>query len=319
MQQARSQLYNTRASIPAIEFTKSQALNALAFLLSSDAADIKNILEGKGKQQTDNFSKYIVQSQQDIMQLKESGSGFSQVNMIPQAHINPYKNIDAQLLTRRPDIKVAQYRAQAQNAQIGSSMAELYPSFSLFGNIGYNSNNSRGAWLSGSEPLGVTVGPSFSWNIFHYDRIKNKIRLQDALFEESLVNYNKSVLTAVSEVSNALEGYMWTQKQQTEIKKAVDATIRAFNISVVQYNDGLVGYERLLTTVEKLTSTQDRYAVINGNLSLQAIALYKALGGGWHISQGESYLSEDTASRMKKTVDWGRYLDANMTQIPKGM
>jgi hypothetical protein len=74
-----------------------------------------------------------------------------------------------------------------------------------------------------------------------------------------------------------------------------------------------------LTTVEKLTATQDRYATIKGSLATQAILLYKALGGGWQISKGKSYLSEETAAKMKKRVDWDRYLDPEMTRLPEGM
>jgi outer membrane protein TolC len=144
------------------------------------------------------------------------------------------------------------------------------------------------------------------------------VRLQNAIFEESLVNYNKTVLSAVNEVENALSGYALTQKQHEENKKAGEATLRAFNLSVIQYNDGLVSYQRLLTTVEKLTSTQDRFATIKGNVALNAIALYKALGGGWQISRGHTYLSKETAERMKATVDWDHYLDGNMTKLPKG-
>ena len=319
MQQARSQLYNTRAAIPALELTKVQAVNAMALLLGADASGVKKLLVSGSIKHNDATSKYISQEKQGVIQIKDSSSDLLNVAMIPHARLNPYNKIDAELLTRRPDIKVAEYRVRSENAKIGSSIAELYPSFSLFGNIGYNANNTRGSWPSVSDSLGVTVGPSFSWNIFQYGRIKNQIRLQDAVFEESLVNYNKSVLSSVSEVSNALEGYIWTQKQEIEIKKAVDATVRAFNISVVQYNDGLTSYQRLLTTVEKLTSTQDRYASIKGNLSIQTILFYKALGGGWQISKGKSYLSAETAEKMKKTVDWGKYLDPNMTRLPEGM
>jgi hypothetical protein len=68
-----------------------------------------------------------------------------------------------------------------------------------------------------------------------------------------------------------------------------------------------------------LTTTQDRYATIKGNLATQVILLYKALGGGWQISKGRSYLSAETAARMKKTVDWGKYLDPEMTRLPEGM
>jgi len=319
MQQARSQLYNTRASIPAITLSKMQAKNAMAVLLGMNVEDVRRILESDSKKYRDSTARYIGQEKKGVIQIKESTSDLLNVAIIPKARLNPYNKIDAELLTRRPDIKVAEYRVRSNSALIGSSMAELYPSFSLFGNIGFNTNNAAGSWVSGSDSLGVAVGPAFSWNIFQYGRIKNQIRLQDAVFEESLVNYNKSVLSAVSEVSNALDGYIYTQKQQVEINKAVDATVRAFNISVVQYNDGLVSYQRLLTTVEKLTSTQDRYATINGTLSLQTIALYKALGGGWQISKGKSYLSEETVARMKETVDWDKYLDANMTRLPEGI
>ena len=319
MQQSRSQLYNTRSAIPSIEITKAKARNAMALLLGIDANSIRKILESGSKKQRDSTGKYVGKEKQGVLQIKGGTSDLLNVAMIPQPHLNPNNKIDADLITRRPDVKVAEYRVRSNNALIGSTIAELYPSFTLFGNIGFNTNNATGSWVSGSDALGVTIGPAFSWNILQYGRIKNKIRLQDAVFEESLVNYNKKVLSAVSEVSDALEGYILTKKQQVENRKAVDATVRAFNISVIQYNDGLVSYQRLLTTVEKLTSTQDRYASIKGNLAIQAILLYKALGGGWQISKGKSYLSADTAAKMKERVDWDRYLDDNMTRLPEGM
>ena len=319
MQQSRTQLYNTRSLIPAIELNRIKARNALTLLLATDENNINRILSRDSKKHSDSVSAYIGTSKHNTMQIKQSSNDLLNIAMIPQARLNPYNKIDAELITRRPDIKAAEYFVRSNNAKIGSAVAELYPSFSLFGNIGYNSNNASGSWISPSNALGVTVGPSFSWNIFQYGRIKNQIRLQDAKFEESLVNYNKSVLSAVAEVSNALHGYIQTQKQQKENKKAVEATVRAFNISVIQYNDGLVNYQRLLTTVEKLTSTQDRYAQIKGSLSLNVIALYKALGGGWQVSKGKAYLSQETAAKMKGRVDWGKYLDPDMTKLPEGM
>ena len=281
--------------------------------------EVTKLLSSGRSKYADATRKYIGLDKKGTMQLKGSSKDLLNVQMIPRARLNPYNKIDADLITRRPDIKLAEYQVQSNSALIGAKMAELYPSFSLFGNIGYSTNNATGSWVSGSDALGIAIGPAFSWNIFQYDRIKNQIRLQDAVFEESLVNYNKKVLSAVSEVSDALNSYILTKKQQKENRKAVDATVRAFNISVIQYNDGLVSYQRLLTTVEKLTSTQDLYASIKGSLAINAILLYKALGGGWQMSKGKAYLSEKTAAKMKKRVDWGRYLDAKMTRLPKGM
>ncbi|NOR54768.1 MAG: hypothetical protein GQ531_01025 [Sulfurovum sp.] len=319
MQQARSQLYNTRSAIPSIEISKVKARNAIVLLLGTNDRAVNQLLASGSSKHGDSTGKYVGEAKKGVLQIKAGKSDLLNVNMIPHARMNPRNNIDANLITRRPDVKIAEYRVRSNNALIGSAIAELYPSFSVFGNIGWNSNNGSGSWVSGSNALGVTVGPSFSWNIFQYGRIKNQIRLQDAIFEESLVNYNKSVLSAVAEVSDAVNSYILTQKQQVENRKAVDATVRAFNISVIQYNDGLVSYQRLLTTVEKLTSTQDRYASIKGNLAIQAILLYKALGGGWQISKGKSYLSQETADNMKKRVDWDKYLDPEMTRLPEGM
>ncbi len=319
MQQSRSQLYTTRSLLPSIKLAEVKAKNAIALLLGMDVMDIEPILNGKNSKSMDKFNKYIAKSKRDVLQIKQNSSDILNVSIIPTAKFNPNYRIDANLITRRPDIKVAEYQVRSNNALIGATIAELYPSFSLFGNIGYNTNNSTGSWTPSSQAIGVSVGPAFSWNILQYGRIKNQIRLQDALFEESLVNYNQQILSAVREISDALNGYILGKKQQEENYKAVEATVRAFNISVIQYNDGLVGYERLLTTVESLTRTQDQYAQIKGNLATNVVLLYKALGGGWQISRGKSYLSTETAKKMKKRIDWGRYLDKNMTQLPKGM
>ena len=300
-----------------MKLTQSKARNALALLLGTDASEIEKILKKANAGKYSMVNRFIGEHK-GIIQIKEGHKGLTDVNLVPKAKLNPNYKIDANLLTKRPDIKAAEYMVHANSALIGAKMADLYPSFSLFGNIGYNADNKRGSWISGGDALGVTIGPSFSWNIFNYGRIKNQIRLQDATFEESLLNYNKQVLGAVLEVSNALEGYRLTSKQHEENKKAVEATIRAFNISIIQYNDGLVNYQRLLTTVEKLTSTQDRFASIKGNVALNAVALYKALGGGWQMSRGKAYISMELAQKMKKRTDWGNYLDENMTRLPKG-
>ena len=317
VQQARTQLYGTRSTLPVFELSMVKAQNAIAVLLGINPHQLKGLLKPK-KSHTDTIDQYLIDSKGAI-QIREDDADTLDIALIPVASFNPHNKIDAELLVRRPDIKVAEYTAQSKNALIGTAKADLYPHFSLFGNIGINSNTASGSWVSVGDAVGISVGPSFSWNIFQYGRIKNRVRLQDAAFEESLVNYNKEVLTAVSEVSNALNGYILTQKQQKENRQAVDSAARAFNISAVQYNEGLTGYERLLSTVEKLTIQQDRHAQIKGELAANVIALYKALGGGWQMSRGKAYVSAQTAEKMKARTDWGRYLDPAMTRLPKGM
>ena len=314
MQQARTQLYNTKASLPALELSKIKAINALAVLLGTTSDEIKKMLTNEKKTRHNvRFEHYLLATKNGTIQLASDTTTLSDVHYTPLPKFDPYKKIDASLLLQRPDIKAAEYKAHAASAKIGQEEAKLYPSFTLFGTIGINSPSILG------ENLSVSAGPAFHWDIFHYDRIKNQVRFADSRFEEALVNYSKKVLQASQEVSNALHAYVSTQEQLQEREKALKATVRAFNISVRQYQDGLVSYQRLLSTVEKLTYTQDVYAQTRGSMATDAVLLYKALGGGWQGSDQQTYLSKAHIDAMRKRgVEWGEYLDENATKMPKG-
>jgi len=295
IQQARTQLYTTESLLPAFELSMIQSRNALAILLALLPSDVDKILR------------------QD-KRVKISSSYTKIKRSIPLASLDENFTINASLVQRRPDLRVAELQAKAQNARIGSVEAELYPHFSLFGSLGLNANNAINGWSSFEDSIGVAIGPSFTWNIFQYDRIKNQVRIQDAKFQESLNNYNKKVLQAVQEVSNAYNGYILVKKQLEINKKTIEASQRAFDISMVQYKNGMVDYQRLLSSVEKLVRNEDAYAQNKGALSTQLVLLYKSLGGGWQISQGQSYLHEEDRSALSKRSDWGEYLQKESLQ-----
>ncbi len=312
MQQAKTQLYTTESLLPGFELTMIKSRNAIAILLGTLPQEIDPLLYDKDElQRAYNYAD-------DLFADDTLNSDLYKVeSFIPVAAVDVNLSIDANLVRRRPDLQVAELQAKAQSARIGSAEAELYPHFSLFGSIGYNTNDAGDGWISAGDAIGISAGPAFRWNIFQYGRIKNQVRLQDALFQESLNNYNKKVLLAVQEVSNAVNGYRLTQKQLSLNAMAIDATVRAFNLSMTQYNNGLVTYQRLLSTVEKLTRNEDAYAQIRGNIGIQVISLYKALGGGWEIGRNKAYVSAEDREQMKARTDWGEYLDVNATMLPK--
>ena len=314
MQQARTQLYNTKASLPSLELAKIKAINALAVLLGTTSDEVAKMLHNDQDEKNDkDFNNYLHVMKKGTIQLATDTQTLMAVRYVPLPNIDPYKKIDASLLLQRPDIKAAEYKAHAASTKIGQTKAKLYPSFTLFGTIGLNSPSILG------ENLSVSAGPAFSWNVFQYGRIKNQVRFADARLEEALVNYSKKVLQATRDVSDALHAYISAKEQLKERKKALEATVRAFNISVRQYHDGLVSYQRVLSTVEKLTFTQDVYAQVRGTLATDAVLLYKALGGGWQGSDAQAYLSKAHIEAMRKRgVEWGDYLDANATKMPKG-
>ena len=303
VQQAKTQLYTTQSLIPSLELNMIQSRNALAILLAILPSDVDKLL-----------SKYPTKTSISI----KNQNTYKVNSFIPTASLDNNFTINASLIQRRPDIKIAELQARAQNAKIGSTQADLYPHFSLFGSISYNTNNTSNGWISAGNAIGINAGPAFSWNIFQYDRIKNQVRIQDAKFQDALNNYNKKVLLAISEVSNAYNGYTLTKKQLQFNKKTIEATMRAFDISMTQYDNGMVTYQRLLSTVEKLIKSEDNYALIKGNIATQIVFLYKALGGGWQIRKGRAYLHNEDVKQMSKRSDWGKYLDKGSLILPTG-
>lgn len=311
VQQAKNQLFNTKAAQPSLEIAMKQSRTALALLLGVLPEDVEKLL------QSDGFAQRMADYEN---QFKSSGrkpalSGNDERSIVPRPPLLDNK-VDANLVMRRPDLQVSEMQARAQSAQIGVAETALYPSFSLFGSIGIDSTVPDGSSFSFSDSLTMVVGPTFSWNIFQYGRVKNNIRFEDAKFQETLTNYNKKVLQAVNEVTNALEAYDLYLEQKSLRLQSVNSSIRAFNISITQYENGQISFERLLNSVEKMTRAEDSYATIKGNVANQVVALYKALGGGWEAQTGKPFLSETVAKQMQDRSDWDGLLDEEERVLP---
>jgi outer membrane protein TolC len=311
VQQAKNQLFNTKAAQPSLEIAMKQSRTALALLLGVLPEEVEKLL------QSDGFAQRMADYEN---QFKSSGrkpalSGSDERSIVPRPPLLDNK-VDANLVMRRPDLQVSEMQARAQSAKIGVAETALYPSFSLFGSIGINSTVPDGSSFSFSDSLTMVVGPTFSWNIFQYGRVKNNIRFEDARFQETLTNYNKKVLQAVNEVTNALEAYDLYLEQKSLRLQSVNSSIRAFNISMTQYENGQISFERLLNSVEKMTRAEDSYASIKGNVANQVVALYKALGGGWEAQTGQPFLSETITKQMQDRSDWDGLLDEEERTLP---
>ena len=125
---------------------------------------------------------------------------------IPTAPSEVVVGIPAQLLERRPDIRSAERDAAAQAQQIGIAEAALYPHISITGNFGYSAQNA--SQLFTYPAFEGSVGPSFQWNILNYGRLANNVRLQDAKFQQTLLDYRTAVLTANQEAEDGLVAFL---------------------------------------------------------------------------------------------------------------
>ena len=280
VQQARTLLFNTQATIPALEVGLQQSKNALSTLLGLPPSNLDDLLQGPG--------------------------------VIPTAPAEVAIGIPAELLRRRPDIRTAELQAASQSARIGIAEADLYPHFSLFGTVGLSASDFAGRRIGDIAELDsveASFGPSVSWDIFNYGRIKNNVRVQDARLQQLLVNYQNVVLEAAREVEDALVGFIQAKRRVTFLSDSVDAAQRSVDLALLQYRDGIADYQRVLDTQESLLTTQDQLTASKGEIAANLIAMYRALGGGWEIRQGNEFVPAETKEQMKERTDWGELLE----------
>jgi len=276
--QALTQLRNTQAQVPTLQSQLRQSLHALSILLGMPPRDLGELLG-------------------------ESA--------IPEAPAEIAIGAPAELLRRRPDIRQAELQAAAQSAQIGIAEAALYPSFSLLGSIGYTSSDTNQSEISDtfkSDSLGYSFGPSFSWPILNYGQLKNNVRVQDARLEESVINYQNTVLEAAREVEDGLAGFIGAKSAAAYLSDSVKSAQQAVDLSMIQYREGATGFQRVLDSQQQLLVQQDQYTSAKGNIVLNLVATYKALGGGWQIRSGNAFIPETRQQQMRERTDWGELL-----------
>ena len=194
--------------------------------------------------------------------------------------------LPAELLNRRPDIRRAERQLAAATAQIGAATANWYPTFSLTGNLSIQSSNFAGL---GSWPNHLwSVGPNMTWLIFDGGQVSSNVAIQNALQAQAFTTYKQTVLTALQDVENSLVAYAREQRRRDALSREVNANERAVALSTRRYNQGLTDFLSVLVAESSLFSSQVALVQSNRNIGADAVALYKALGGGWSIAEMDS-------------------------------
>jgi NodT family efflux transporter outer membrane factor (OMF) lipoprotein len=276
--QATTQLESTRGLIPPLEATLQQQRNALATLLGKESGTIDELLGPAAD--------------------------------IPKPPASVAVGIPAEMLRRRPDVRSAELLAASQCARVGVAKADLYPSFSLFGSIGLSAyNKGPGSHnLFSSSSVFYTAGPSINWPFLNYGRLANAVRVEDARFQEALVGYRDTVLRASQEVEDALVGFSKAQQAQVFQANAVKAAKRSVELAVVQYREGSTDFQRVLDAQRSLLQEQTTLTQQTSAVATNLVALYKALGGGWELREGQPVVPAEAQSEMKERTYWGDVL-----------
>lgn len=245
--QAKSVFYSTKASIPQLEAGINQYITTLAVLLGMYPQDIRPALESAG-------------TLPDYME--PIGVG-----------------MPVDLLLRRPDVKSAERSVNAQAALLGASKADWLPKVFLKGSFGYAARDLKD--LTKSKSMTYEIAPSLSWTIFNGGQLVNAARLAKAQLDESINQFNQTVLTAVQETDNAMNAYRNSIKQIVALREVCNQGIETLKLSLELYKQGLAPFQNVLDAQRSLLSYENQLVQAQGSSLLQLITLYKALGGGW--------------------------------------
>jgi NodT family efflux transporter outer membrane factor (OMF) lipoprotein len=200
---------------------------------------------------------------------------------IPLAPPEVVVGVPADLLARRPDVRAAERRVAAESARIGVATSDLYPHISITGTIAWQAEVFRDLF----DPLAFapTAGAGFQWNVLQYGRLVNRIRWQDARFQEAIAAYQNTALNAAREVENGLVQFLQGRVKARALEQSVAASQKAVRIALAQYRGGNMDFNRVALLEQNLVQQQDSLTRARGDVSLGLIEAYRAIGGGWQI------------------------------------
>jgi multidrug efflux system outer membrane protein len=183
------------------------------------------------------------------------------------------------LLERRPDIRAAEQSLVAANAEIGVAKAAYFPQISLTGFLGGQGNQLTSLFTGRSGVWNFT--PQVTQPIFTAGRIKSNVRLTEATRDHALIQYEKAIQTAFTEVSNALIAHQRVRESRVQQELLVVALQDRTRLAYVRYRGGVDTLLNALDSDRDLFQAELTLSQIRLNELLSVVQLYKALGGGW--------------------------------------
>jgi NodT family efflux transporter outer membrane factor (OMF) lipoprotein len=245
--QAKYNVEQTRASIPSLLSQEEGYMNALAIL----AGTMPGALHGWLQELPDR--DWLVAPQK-------------------------LSSIPLDVIRSRPDVRVAERNLAAQVAHVGVAKSLLFPKFYINGTLGLESVKVQKFFQRDS--LYGTIGPSFSWPLFQGGNLYANLKAEEAKMDAAALSYEKAVQTAVGETRDAYSAYTQQYHRYLSLQGAVKAAKDAENISQDLYKNGLADFNNVLDAQRSLLTLEEALTISRGQISLNLIALYKALGGG---------------------------------------
>lgn len=205
--------------------------------------------------------------------------------------------LSSALLERRPDVLAAEEQVRAANAQVGVATANLFPQFSLTAFLGRGSaplSDYASSGLNFWNALANAAGP-----IYQGGALRAKKRQAIAYWEETVLQYKQTALSAFQDVSNALISRQQYEAIRKEQALAVQAYEESVKIALLRYIAGKASYYEVLEAQQQLFPAQNSLVQTELNQRLVIVQLYKALGGGWKLQDAQWSGPQSTAAPTK--------------------
>lgn len=260
VEQARAAAEQTRASLPALQTTLDQALNALAVLTGQAPGALAGTLDDAAA--------------------------------IPLPGADLALAFPAETLRQRPDVRAAEWQVSAAAARLAQADAARYPSFSLGGSLGLSAL-ALGSLTSSGAVVGALLG-SVSMPLLDGGAATARVAVQDAALDAARTGYRAVVLAALQDVEDALVALRGHRERLATLQTAAEAAANAALLARQRYASGLVDFQTVLETQRTLLAAQDSVASTTAELGGDHVRLYKALGGGW--SGGDEPSSTESGS-----------------------
>jgi multidrug efflux system outer membrane protein len=190
--------------------------------------------------------------------------------------------IPSALLERRPDVRAAEYAARAANAQIGATIGSFLPEIGLSSLLGAVSpsldgitDHKQSLWSAGAQ----VTGPIFQFGTLRGEYLQSK-----AAWELAKLQYEQTARSAFADVANALVRRRKLGEVRAHQEREVDAYQEAVAVAMERYKAGHADYYELLQVQQELYPAEAALAQTRRDELISIVQLYKALGGGWNLS-----------------------------------
>ncbi len=205
-----------------------------------------------------------------------------------RAQLAPFKALPAlpalvtvgtpeQWLARRPDVREAEHRLAAEVSRIGVETAEFFPKLTLLGSFGATAQ--RAPDLLDDAAQRWQFGPSLTWSLLDFGRIKQRVLAQRARADGAIAAYQETILRALEETENAMAAYRASNESAAALSMAVSESRKALDLAKLRFDAGASDFLAVLDAERSLLDFEDRLAETSTQRATHLAALYKALAG----------------------------------------